>query len=204
MPAAPLRLSTTMGTPPQRCDICGPSSRAHESAAVPGVKGTMKRMGRDGYCCAQDSVGSAVAISRMAPANSSRGFMFSLRVVIHRSRPFTNDGIRIRTLEPPRYVPGERLETILQHLAGRFETGKLSSLGGTLAIKGANFLLALEQASPDHNYLEMAVEKATSGDCIDNFDLESPSLAVSRRLLVSNNVEATTARGNFYQFRLPC
>ena len=47
MPAAPLRLSTTIGTP-QRCEICGPSSRAHVSAAVPGVNGTMNRMGRDG------------------------------------------------------------------------------------------------------------------------------------------------------------
>ena len=47
MPDAPGLFSTTTGTP-QRCDRCGCTSRASESAVVPGVKGTTNRMARDG------------------------------------------------------------------------------------------------------------------------------------------------------------
>src|SRR6185503_9171847 len=83
-PDAPLRLSTTTGTF-QRWDSCGPSNRAQVSAVVPGVNGTMMRIGRDGYSCAGDSAGN-IATHSSSPAIAIRPVFMVVGIPSHVTR----------------------------------------------------------------------------------------------------------------------
>src|SRR5437879_11628368 len=127
MPAAPGLFSTTTGTP-QRCDRCGCSSRASESAVVPGVNGTTSTMVRDGESCAQpNTAAQSKATPAISLATGSDGDVGLALSVLHRIQRmlleigFHGDDERGRAHELGLRAQPRRLAALLDFLPGFYQ-----------------------------------------------------------------------------------